>query len=394
MKRIIFGIFMYLLCCTGYLAAQEYLNPYVEKSTQENVIISKVVIEKNRTVLYLQVKNTSTSNNFNFTLAGTDMREAHYIYDPAQGKKYLQKFVMFSDVSCCQSTRFSVYPVSSQTVKIVFQKLDQGVRSFDLYEGTNSGNSNSWDFKGVKLMNEGELAVYKQKKDVEESARMQKEKEENEMKLEQENKRKAEYARNEEERKRKEDAARQEEDNQRVARLEEYSKKAAVTKMDFDGAYVEGNGKIYFVKPSGVYLARFGRCIGSISDFDLIRTYCISDLSTSIVVSTASKKITLIGPQYAGNPGDYKVSELRNLRKDLAMCAWNLTTDQEIRSNIPTWGPKRGSDIYTTVDVLDVKVKSISSVKAEVFITDPLVKNTYYVLYNSKNSKYFIIYVK
>ena len=375
--------------------SQEFENPYVESNKNENISISKVVIEKNRTVIYLKVKNTSTSEEYSFTLAGTDTKEAHYLYDPKKERKYIQKF-SFGSAASYQSTRYTVYPLSSETIKLIFQKLDSDTKSFDMYEGSNSGRSSAWDFKGIKLMSESELQEYKKQKADEQAAMKEKEAQEK-LRKEQENiQRQEQYKKQQAEQQKNAEIAKANADKERLMRIEQFTINQTVKAIEYDGAYVDATGKYYFMKPVSVSLGRFGRCVGGSSDFNLMRTYFIANLDGCVVINTNNKRIILSGSQNVASLSNYKLSELRDFSKEFGMCVWNLTTNREhsFAGGVPTWTPKLNPNDITQMIINEVKTKSINGNRAEIFITETLKKGTYYVLFNNQTTKYFIFYVK
>ncbi len=175
-------------------------------------------------------------------------------------------------------------------------------------------------------------------------------------------------------------------------------KSAEVSSLEFDGAYLTFKSKKYFIKSSKTYFIRFGKCVGSYSDFDLIRSYCVYKAEIEKMAGvqiTENVKISLIGKDNVEHLDSYILSELRNIHADLRMCAWDLTQNKDLgvsEFGVPTWGPKRGNDIYTKIETIETKAKSINSNQAEIVITNTLKKDNFYVLLNLKTNKFFIFY--
>lgn len=371
------------------IVSQTYDKPYIDNNRNKDYTISKIEIQSNKTIVYVDFKNTSNSHTKKLTIPGTKTPNALYLYDMTNNKKYFQKFNFDYDLT--KDEVFTIEPNNSLTLKLVFPKLDSNVKSFNF-----SGYNGSWDFVGIKLFSEQELIEYLQKIENEKKKQIENEKAEKIRKEQEEQIKKQEMEKKRLDKELKEEENRKAQEKALKDKLNDNTAKQTYTKIDYDGIYVEENNKFIYIKPSKTIWGRFGRCYGDIDDFNLIKTYFISSLENSIICNNQPTKIVIVGKQNVSNLNMLKLSELSDFSKDFGMCVWNLDLDIEhsFAGKKSAWTPKFVDKQLQQVFTKNKKTKTINENKVEVYISDTLEKGKFYVLYNLNNPNYYVFYIK
>jgi OmpA-OmpF porin, OOP family len=134
--------------------------PFVQKQSQDYVVLTKVELTPSYTILYFTYENQRRRRGSIFDLlegnqgANNDIIQFNpqsRLYEPQRANRKF-KFIKAEGIPLSPD-KMRVYPGDKVSFVVYFERLEPGIELFDLYEGKDEGSLEFWNFYGVHIRN-------------------------------------------------------------------------------------------------------------------------------------------------------------------------------------------------------------------------------------------------
>ena len=161
MKRLRYTFLLFLWVSFGAMAQKiTTLSPYVEEQSQPEVILTKVELTDDYTILHFRFESAQrnpTLRDFfgerqgNLDRNYIEVDPKSRLYEPKNTtKKY--RFIKAVGIPVAPETR-TVYPGDVVKFSVYYERLDPGIEVFDMFEGKDYGTKRYWNYFGVHIRN-------------------------------------------------------------------------------------------------------------------------------------------------------------------------------------------------------------------------------------------------
>jgi len=160
MRRLRYALLLFLWVSFGAMAQKiTTLSPYVEEQSQPEVILTKVELTDDYTILHFrfEVGQQPTLRDFFGNRQGggnksyIEVDPKTRLYEPKNtAKKY--RFIKAVGIPVAPETR-TVYAGDVVKFSVYYERLDPGVEVFDMFEGKDYGTKQFWNYFGVHIRN-------------------------------------------------------------------------------------------------------------------------------------------------------------------------------------------------------------------------------------------------
>ncbi|MCA0231759.1 MAG: OmpA family protein [Bacteroidetes bacterium] len=161
MKRLRYSFLLFLWVSFGAMAQKiTTLSPYVEEQSQPEVILTKVELTDDYTILHFRFefaqRNPTLRDFFGERQGNLDRNTIEVdpktrLYEPKNTTKKF-KFIKAVGIPVAPETR-TVYPGDVVKFSVYYERLDPGIEVFDMFEGKDYGTKRYWNYFGVHIRN-------------------------------------------------------------------------------------------------------------------------------------------------------------------------------------------------------------------------------------------------
>jgi OOP family OmpA-OmpF porin len=158
MKRLRYlFFFFFLLSLDSFAQKITTLSPYIEQQSQPDVMLTKVELTKDYTILHFTFEFSRRRQSLEELILG--QRSSQFIevdpncrlYEPKNtSRKY--RFIKAEGIPVAPQQR-TVYPGDIVKFSVYFERLEPGIEVFDMFEGRDAGTKRFWNYYGVHIRN-------------------------------------------------------------------------------------------------------------------------------------------------------------------------------------------------------------------------------------------------
>ena len=158
MKRLRYLFCFFLLLSLDSFAQKiTTLSPYIEQQSQPDVMLTKVELTKDYTILHFTFEFSRRRQSLEELILG--QRSSQFIevdpncrlYEPKNtSRKY--RFIKAEGIPTAPQQR-TVYPGDIVKFSVYFERLEPGIEVFDMFEGRDAGTKRFWNYYGVHIRN-------------------------------------------------------------------------------------------------------------------------------------------------------------------------------------------------------------------------------------------------